>query len=299
MIIFFSIKSQANERLQKDLASVRSALHDTTPQQMLDTLMEEAQVIQFMVGQKLPHEIAAKQADIQLYEQVIQMPTITRDYLAEVQLQVDRAAEEVRTIVETQAQARGSHTENLVPFRVQAQTVQRNRELAAEQLANSTKELRDVDAQLRQRQTVLDQTVGGLILRGDELKQYVNMLRAKSSVYKQQRAELAALQAEVSDLQKTLDTLLQQDPTLSVVEAADGDSMTAEGGQPSLDTIGMESRGTTELARLVDGLTRAVVAARERVAPVSQQTVALREKVADLREERDAAANVSVDFNSF
>lgn len=295
-----------HERLQKELSSVRSALHDTTPQQMLDTLTEEAQVIQFMVTQKLPHEIAGKQSDIQIYEQVIQQPNITRDYLHELQQQVDQAGDEVRQIIESSAQSRGSHSENLVPFRVQAQTVQRNREVAAEQLDQSTKELRDVETRLREQQQLLDQTVGGLILRGDELKQYVNMLRAKSSVYKQQRAELAAVQAEVSDLRRTLDTLREQDPTLSIfsdgpnghvaVDKAGADDGAAA-DQSLVDGVAtLEPTtvpGTFELARLVDGLTRAVAAARERLAPISRETVALREKVADLKESRDAAAQVS------
>lgn len=90
-------------------------------------------------------------------------------------------------------QVRGSQTENLVPFRQQAAGVKRNKDLAAEQLDQNSKELHEIETQLRHKQEQLQDTVGGVILRGEELKQYVNMLRAKSSVYKQQRAELAAL----------------------------------------------------------------------------------------------------------
>lgn len=92
---------------------------------------------------------------------------------------------------------RGTQSENLIPFRQQAATVMRNKEMAAEQLDQYAKELRDVELQIRQKQDLLKETVGGTILRGEELKQYVNMLRAKSSIYKQQRAELAALQVRV------------------------------------------------------------------------------------------------------
>lgn len=294
------------ERLHKEVTAVRGALHETTPQQMLDTLAEEAQVIQFMCAQKLPHEIAAKQSECRLYEQVIAQPNIGArddDYVAELQQQVDRAADEVRQIVEASAQQRGDgvHADNLVPFRVQAQTVQRNRELAAEQLDRSTKELRDVEQRLRDQQQRLDETVGGLILRGDELKQYVNMLRAKSSVYKQQRAEMAAVQAEVSDLQRTLDTLREQDPSLGINNAATApadDEAAAVAAETTLEATPIPTSampaGAFELARLVDGLTRAVAAARERVAPISREMVTLRETVADLKESRDAAAQVSV-----
>lgn len=88
---------------------------------------------------------------------------------------------------------RGNQNDNLQPFRQQAATVARNKDMCAEQLDQVTKELRDVENQIRQKQEVLNGIVGGTILRGEELKQYVNMLRAKSSVYKQKRAELAAV----------------------------------------------------------------------------------------------------------
>lgn len=55
----------------------------------------------------------------------------------------------------------------------------------------------------------------------------------------------------------------------------------------------IESRGVTELARLVDGLTRAVFAARERATPLSQQIGPLRLKLTDLKEQRDLKKQVS------
>lgn len=39
----------------------------------------------------------------------------------------------------------------------------------------------------------VQQLLGDTVLRGEELKKYVNKLRAKSSVYKRQRAILASL----------------------------------------------------------------------------------------------------------
>lgn len=107
---------------------------------------------------------------------------------------------DIQQIIESQIHVRGSQTENLVPFRQQAAAVQRNKDLAAEQLDQNSKELHEIEVQLRQKQEQLQDTVGGVILRGEELKQYVNMLRAKSSVYKQQRAELAALKVFVTSV---------------------------------------------------------------------------------------------------
>ena len=48
----------------------------------------------------------------------------------------------------------------------------------------------------------------------------------------------------------------------------------------------------TELTRLVDGLQRAVTAARERVTPLSQQLRPLRERVIELKDEMDSKKQV-------
>lgn len=101
-------------------------------------------------------------------------------------------------------------------------------------------------------------------------------------------------QAESTDLQQTLENLKQQDPTLTVSLANDypsGDDASLENSLASVET-----RGITEIARLVDGLTRAVLAARERATPLSQQLAPLRMKVTDLKDERDTALQVRLHY---
>lgn len=88
-------------------------------------------------------------------------------------------------------------TDNLMPFRQQVATVIRIKETAAEQLDDLTKSIREIDSNIARKQADLQQRVGEKYLRGDDLKQYVNMLKAKSSVYKKQRAELAALEVSI------------------------------------------------------------------------------------------------------
>lgn len=84
-----------------------------------------------------------------------------------------------------------------MPFRQQAATVIRIKETAAEQLDDLTKSIREIESNIARKQSDLQQRVGETYLRGDDLKQYVNMLKAKSSVYKKQRAELAALEVSI------------------------------------------------------------------------------------------------------
>lgn len=107
-------------------------------------------------------------------------------------LQIDNISREIKAISESRLVERES--DNLMPFRQQAATVIRIKETSAEQLDDLTKTLRDVEQTIGRKQAELKQRVGETYLRGDDLKQYVNMLKAKSSVYKKQRAELSALE---------------------------------------------------------------------------------------------------------
>lgn len=94
-------------------------------------------------------------------------------------------------------------------------------------------------------------------------------------------------------MQQTLDNLKQQDPTLLFPIDSDPSQDDSVDGLASRPESPIESRGVTELARLVDGLTRAVFAARERATPLSQQIGPLRLKLTDLKEQRDLKKQVS------
>lgn len=93
-----------------------------------------------------------------------------------------------------------------------------------------------------------------------------------------------------------MDNLKQQDPTLFFPTDSDGAQEDSIDGLTSRPESPIESRGVTELARLVDGLTRAVFAARERATPLSQQIGPLRLKLTDLKEQRDLKKQVSSDL---
>lgn len=104
----------------------------------------------------------------------------------------------MKTLSESRLVERES--DNLLPFRQQAATVIRIKETSAEQLDDLTKSIREIESIIQRKQTELKDRVGETYLRGDDLKQYVNMLKAKSSVYKKQRAELSALEVCVHSL---------------------------------------------------------------------------------------------------
>lgn len=288
--------SVLGERLQKEYQNMRLATQGTSPKQMLDAVVEETQVLEFMVNQKLPQELMIRQTEVQILQDVIAEPNITRDYINDLQYNLDEVSKEVHRMVETKLndKSQQNDTLGLGPFRQQAALIARNKETAAEQLDQLTRELNDVENQLKNKQQMLQETVGEVILRGDDLKQFVNTLRAKSNIYKQQRSEIASVKAEANDLIETLENLRAQDPSLVINNEEDTSSLEPMVSRPDSP---VESRGITELSRLVDGLTRAVLSAREKLAPMSQQLRPLRERIAELKDECDSKKQVSKIIN--
>lgn len=287
----FQRENVLGERLQKEYQNMRLATQGTSPQQILEAVIEETQVLEFMVKQKLPQELTLRMTEVQILQDVIDEPNISRGFLEDLQYKIDEVNTELQRMVETKMNDRSQQNDvlGIGPFRQQAVLINKNKEMAAEQLDSLTKELNDVESQLKDMQQKLQDTVGEVILRGDDLKQFVNTLRAKSNIYKQQRSELALVKAEANDLMETLENLRTQDPSLTTTEEDPG-SLETLASRP--DSPG-ESRGITELSRLVEGLTRAVLGAREKLGPMSQQLRPMRERIAELRDETESKKQVS------
>lgn len=79
---------KTQERLLKELNTAQIASHDAAPQYLLQSLLEETDIARFMVQQKLPQEVATKKAEIQILDEVLTHPSITREYLTDLQEQV-------------------------------------------------------------------------------------------------------------------------------------------------------------------------------------------------------------------
>lgn len=279
------------ERLQRELNAAKVTTHSSSAEQMIDALVEETSVLQYMVDVKLPQELRAEEKQLGIYQAVVAEPNINPNYLDTRQRNIDAINREIQVLVE--AKMANAQNDTLITFRQQANSVARNKDAAAEHLNQLTKEMREVEAVLRNKQIELQETIGEVVLRGDELKQYVNTLRAKSSMYKQKRAELAAVKLEGNDLQLTLENLKVQDPNLSFAHIEEDP---AGGGGSSLEMsldMSLEGHGLGEMSRLVEGLSRAVRQARERVTPFAQEMRPLRERMQDLRDEHESKKQVS------
>lgn len=87
-----------------------------------------------------------------------------------------------------------------------------------QEVTNNLRELREqisnIDSKILEKQRLMHQIVGGDILHGADLKQYVNALREQSVIYKQYRSRLQGVNGELAIMNRTLDILQMLDPSL-------------------------------------------------------------------------------------
>ncbi|XP_046676776.1 intraflagellar transport protein 81 homolog [Homalodisca vitripennis] len=199
---------QKATRLSQQLRELRQSSLGATPQGLLQRLEEETKMTSYIVTQKLPREIEQRQKEVDILSMVATEPTLTRSNLDLLQAKIQVLTSEVNELVEKHLATSNPAEDKLAPFRQQAAIIARKKDSIAEQFselkAQHNKLLEEIN-------TVTEQLrlAGGQqgVLRGEEFKRYVTKLRARSSIYKRQRAELAQLKAEGGVLARTLDIL--------------------------------------------------------------------------------------------
>lgn len=84
------MNDQRLRRLQSQLKELRQAAVGSTPQTVLHRLQEECSVNTYIAKEKLPQEIAAREAEVRILESVITEPSITRADIDELNNMVSR-----------------------------------------------------------------------------------------------------------------------------------------------------------------------------------------------------------------
>lgn len=157
------VSQKINDRLRKELQNAQIATQGASPAHLLESLVEETQVLEFMVKQKLPQELIAKQMELQIMQDVINENNISNDYLDNLQKNIDEASKEVQTLIESRMAERGTQNDMLGPFRQQASMVARNKDMAVEQLDQVTRELREIETILQQKQQQVEKILQPVI----------------------------------------------------------------------------------------------------------------------------------------
>lgn len=127
---------------------------------------------------------------------------------------MNKSKNDVQELMSEKLNLYSSAEDKLGPFRKQAATIaQKKMELSID-IKEIKTEIGRIDENVREKEIILFNVVGGEVLHGDELRQFIATLREKSVIYKQLRVRLQSISAEQGIQNRTLDVLKIVDPTI-------------------------------------------------------------------------------------
>ncbi|GBP21971.1 Intraflagellar transport protein 81 homolog [Eumeta japonica] len=251
---------------------------------------------QYLVKEKLPQEVSGLQRELSIMQTIAAEPHPTRSHLAVVQDKIATAAAEVEQLASRRRAAAGPHEERLAPFRQHAAAIRRARDASAADVRELGNELRDHEATLADLHSQVRQLLGDTILRGEELKKYVNGLRAKSTVYKRQRANLSNLKVEAGILTRTLHVVSNADPTVEVallnhkkLKINDDEAADAKGDGPDAD---LAKKSVRDLSQLVAQTAQKLAEVRQDIHPLAGKIKPVKEEFQTVQQQYEQKKRV-------
>ncbi|XP_074658114.1 intraflagellar transport protein 81 homolog [Tubulanus polymorphus] len=294
---------QRLSRLQNQLKDLRQAAVGATPEGLLQRLEEETKTNQYIVQDQLPKQVDGRKKVVQDLQQVVSEPAMGQRDLDEIQDKIRQTNSEINELIEKRMRSNDPIDDKLSLFRQQAAIIARKKEVAAENLREAREEMVKAELELEEKQTVLKESDGGEVLKGDEFKRYVNKLRSKSTVYKKKRQELHEVRAELGVLSRTQEILKQRDDHLNhhlaMVESQKGVTGYRD-TQEELEMVSTkkseldEVKGRTldEMADMVRKLNMKIQEKKSSLAPIIKELRPMRQKSQELsaiHEEKKAA----------
>ncbi|KAJ8722796.1 hypothetical protein PYW07_003976 [Mythimna separata] len=207
----------ASDQLKRYLNVIHG--QSATPKTVNDVmkrLQEEVQLNSYLVKEKLPQETSNLQKELNIMQTIAAEQHPTRSDLVAVQDKIAVVNGEMERLVQRKLATAGPQEDKLAPFRQQAAVIRRNKEASATRVHELAATLKDYEATLADLQSQVRQLLGDTVLRGEELKKYVNSLRTKSTVYKRQRANLSTFKVEAGILARTIHIISAADPTVEM-----------------------------------------------------------------------------------
>ncbi|TPX46540.1 hypothetical protein SeLEV6574_g03161 [Synchytrium endobioticum] len=197
----------ANQKLaetQQQLKEAKAMNVGTNPQLLLSKMRDEIKMDLYLINEKLPKAIQEKKQYIRTLQRTMSEPVSERE-LDALESEVKDDNNVVARLMEQNVKQTNVTDDKLGLFHQQAAIVARKKESIADQLQSITNELRSLEAELDR--TKVPSQSASKVLQGEELKRYINDVRAKSITYKQKKAELAALTTESGVLERTEEVL--------------------------------------------------------------------------------------------
>ncbi|XP_072271992.1 intraflagellar transport protein 81 homolog [Pyxicephalus adspersus] len=288
---------QKLQRAQLHLKNLRHAATDAKPEGLMKRLEEEIKFNTYMVSEKLPKELENKRQTLSFMQRVVSEQVMDQSDLIELEAKIQEVNAEINQL--TEKRMRNDPTDDkLSLFRQQAAIISRKKETKAEELQDAKEEINTLEREIAQKSSLVRDSDGSEMLRGDEFKRYLSKLRGKSLVFKKKRQELADLTAECGVLQRTEQILKQRHESLQqhlqAMEQKRGISGYSD-TQEELERVSaiksevdeMKGRTLDDMSEMVKKLNAMIADKKSALAPVIKELRPLRQQCQELTQEHD------------
>ncbi|TPX35452.1 hypothetical protein SmJEL517_g02039 [Synchytrium microbalum] len=257
----------------------------TNPQLLLSKMQDEIKTDLYLANEKIAKSIEEKKLYIRTMTRALAEPSSERE-LDALETEVREVNDAVARLVESNLKQTSVTDDKLGLFRQQAAIVARKKDSTAGQLQEITNEIRSLEEEFEHRRA---STVNAnKALKGEDLKRYVNDIRAKSLVFKQKKGELAALTTEYGVLQRTEEILKGRErsmrdsyKTLRKSSGSTG-SLNLDFDDVDLDEPGNHHRhadSLDELQMAIASLKSSIQAKKNALTPMMQELRSTRQEV--------------------
>ncbi|XP_049867064.1 intraflagellar transport protein 81 homolog [Pectinophora gossypiella] len=262
--------------------------------EVIKHLQEEIQLNNYLVKEKLPQETSHLQQELNIMQTVAAEQHPTRSDLVAVQDKISAVNNELESLVQRKLAAAGPQEDKLAPFRQQASIIRRNKEASAARVHELAATLKEHEATLADLQSQVKQLLGDTVLRGEELKKYVNTLRTKSTVYKRQRANLSTFKVEAGILARTLHIISTNDPTVEMALVnhkklkIEDDEMEKEPNK----TDDLKKKSLHDLSQLVAQTAQKLSQVRQEIQPLADKIKPIKEEFQTVQQQYEQKKRV-------
>ncbi|KAJ0180445.1 hypothetical protein K1T71_003849 [Dendrolimus kikuchii] len=252
-----------------------------TATDVLKHLQEEIQLNSYLVKEKLPQETSSLEKELGIMQIIAAERHPTRSDLVAIQDKIAMVNGEMEQLVQRKLATTDPQDDKLAPFRQQAAVIRRNKDTSAARVHELAVTLKEHEATLADLQSQVKLLLGDIVLRGEELKKYVNSLRTKSTVYKRQRANLSTFKVEAGILNRTLQIISTVDPTVEMA-LVNHKKMKVD----DVDVLEKDPDKSTDLSKKsLHDLSQLVAQTAQKLSQVRQEIQPLADKIKPVREE--------------
>ncbi|KAG0618377.1 hypothetical protein M758_4G058900 [Ceratodon purpureus] len=187
---------------------------------ILQKVGQTCSLLQYSTNEKLPKEIEAKKLRLQALQQVLSTPNHVDFGLSNIQAKLILVNEDLKALKQSRQELQRDHNGHGDDSTIRGNEVQRQQVQMTTIVANKIRNVYDKLGSLNKQRDVL---IGDLqyklnsieevkrsVRRGEELKQYVELLRGKTATYKTLKKEVDDMTNEYDILIRTQQLLEQQ-----------------------------------------------------------------------------------------